>query len=55
MNLAKQANFSLTIINSPEMASMKLWTASEVMAMELASKPTAILKMPSKKLVAMKR
>ena len=43
------------MIRKPEMESIKLWMASEVMAREPASSPTIILKSPRKKLVAIKR
>lgn len=49
------ASFSLTMIRKPEMESIKLWTASEVMASEPARRPTMILKTPRKKLAAIKR
>lgn len=49
------AIFSLIITRNPEMESIKLCVASEVIAMEPDKIPTNILKIPSKKLVAMNR
>lgn len=43
------------MIKKPVMESMKLWMASEVMASDPERRPIIILKMPRKKLVAMKR
>lgn len=43
------------MIKKPETESIKLWTASEVIAMEPDKRPIAILKMPRRKLVPIKR
>lgn len=43
------------MMKKPETESMKLWTASEVIAMEPDKRPIAILKMPRRKLVPIKR
>ena len=49
------ASFSLTIIIMPEIASVKLWIASEAMASEFDKKPMIILKTASKKLTKMNK
>lgn len=49
------ASFSLTIIIMPEIASVKLWIASEAMASEFDKTPMMILKTASKKFVRINR
>ena len=48
------ASFSLIMIKNPETESMRLWIASEAMAMELDTMPTTKLKIDSKKLTKIK-
>lgn len=50
-----EASFSLMTTRKPETESMKLWMASEVMAMEPETRPTTILNTPRRKLMVIKR
>ena len=54
-NLRCLVSLSLIMMRKPAMESIKLWSASEVMAREPEIKPTKRLKKPSKKLTAIKR
>lgn len=48
------ANFSQTMMINPETESVKLWIASEIIAMELDNSPTIMLNTASKKFIAIK-
>lgn len=49
------ASFSLIITRSPVMESMKLWTASDVMARDPETNPMMMLKIPKIKLIAINK